>query len=61
LLTARHALALLRWLDLESGVLLVSLTAFVWVFFGTGRKWLALLGTSVMCISRSPICCLNPN
>lgn len=33
---------LMRWLDIAVGVMLVSLTAFVWVFFGTGNKWLAL-------------------
>ena len=29
-------------LDIAVGIMLVSLTAFVWVYFGTGRKWLAL-------------------
>ena len=33
---------LMRWLDIAVGVMMVSLTAFVWVFFGTGTKWLAL-------------------
>jgi len=31
-----------RLLDTAVGILLVSLTAFIWNFFGTGRKWLAL-------------------
>lgn len=33
----------MRGLDIAVGVMLVSLTAFVWVYFGTGNKWLALL------------------
>jgi two-component system sensor kinase FixL len=33
---------LMRWLDIAVGVMLISLTAFVGVFFGTGNKWLAL-------------------
>lgn len=31
-----------RLLDTAVGILLVSLTAFIWSYFGTGRKWLAL-------------------
>ena len=31
-----------RWLDTAVGVMLLSLTAFIWVYFGTGRKRLAL-------------------
>ena len=31
-----------RLLDAAVGILLVSLTAFIWSYFGTGRKWLAL-------------------
>jgi len=27
-----------RWLDTAVGVMLLSLTAFIWVYFGTGRK-----------------------
>lgn len=42
-------LELQRWLDFVGAALFVSLTAFVWVFLGTGRKWLALLGPVVMC------------
>jgi two-component system, LuxR family, sensor kinase FixL len=34
--------ALLPWMDVAVGVVIVSLTAFIWVFFGTGNKWLAL-------------------
>ncbi|HYN79574.1 MAG TPA: ATP-binding protein [Lamprocystis sp. (in: g-proteobacteria)] len=33
---------LMRWLDLAVGVMMVSLTAFIWVYFGTGNRWLAL-------------------
>jgi two-component system sensor kinase FixL len=40
-------LALLRWADFAVAALLVSLTAFVWVFFGTGRKWLAFLAAGL--------------
>ena len=31
-----------RLLDTAVGIMLVSLTAFIWTYFGTGRKWLAL-------------------
>jgi len=44
-------LALLRWADFAVAALLVSLTAFVWVFFGTGRKWLAFLAVGLMCFA----------
>jgi PAS domain S-box-containing protein len=33
---------LMRWMDIAVGVMIVSLTAFIWVYFGTGNKWLAL-------------------
>jgi signal transduction histidine kinase len=33
----------MRGLDIAVGVMLVSLTAFIWVYFGTGTKWLACL------------------
>lgn len=33
---------LMRLLDIAVGVMLVSLMAFIWTYFGTGRKWLAL-------------------
>ena len=32
---------LMRWLESAVGALVVSLTAFIWVYFGTGNKWLA--------------------
>ena len=31
-----------RLLDTAVGIMIVSLTAFIWNYFGTGRKWLAL-------------------
>lgn len=34
---------IMRGLDIAVGAMLVSLTAFVWVYFGTGTKWLAWL------------------
>lgn len=43
-------LELQRWLDIVGAALFLSLTAFVWVFLGTGRKWLAFLGPVVMCV-----------
>jgi two-component system, LuxR family, sensor kinase FixL len=33
----------MRGLDIAVGVMLVSLAAFVWVYFGTGNKWLGWL------------------
>jgi len=48
-------LAVLRWMDIVGGgPLIVSLIAFVYVFFGTGRKWLAFLATSLMCAALIP-------
>lgn len=46
-------LALLRWSDFAEVALIVSLTAFVWVFFGTGRKWLAVLAPGLSCVALS--------
>jgi two-component system, LuxR family, sensor kinase FixL len=34
--------ALLPWMDAVMGAVVATLTAFIWVYFGTGRKWLAL-------------------
>jgi PAS domain S-box-containing protein len=42
-------LAWLRWLDIMAALQVVTLAAFVWVFFGTGRKWLAFLGPGLSC------------
>jgi PAS domain S-box-containing protein len=33
---------LMRFLDIAVGVTLVSLMAFIWTYFGNGRRWLAL-------------------
>jgi two-component system sensor kinase FixL len=38
---------LLLFGDLGTWALLASLTGFIWVFFGTGNKWLALAGPSL--------------
>jgi len=43
-----------RWLDILGGAMLISVMAFVWVLFGTGRKWLAVLGPALICISLVP-------
>ena len=37
-----EAAALLPWMDLAMGAVFASLAAFIWVYFGTGRQWLAL-------------------
>lgn len=50
--SARY-LAQLRWSDFAEVALIVSLTAFVWVFFGTGRKWLAVLAPGLSCVALS--------
>jgi two-component system, LuxR family, sensor kinase FixL len=34
--------ALLNWLDVGAGVMIASLAAFIWVYFRTGNKWLAI-------------------
>jgi two-component system sensor kinase FixL len=46
---ARYA-AVLVWGDLATGAILASLTAFIWVFFGTGNKWLALAGPGLFAV-----------
>jgi two-component system sensor kinase FixL len=33
---------LLRWGDVGSGLMVISLAAFIWVYFRSGNKWLAL-------------------
>ena len=48
-------LEILRWMDLiGGGGIVASLAAFVRVFFGTGRKWLAWLAPCVMAVSLIP-------
>jgi signal transduction histidine kinase len=44
-------LARLRWLDIMAGAQVVTTAAFVWVFFGVGRRWLAWLASSVTCVA----------
>ncbi len=40
--TIASAAALMPWGDATVGAIFVFLTAFIWTYFGTGRKWLAL-------------------
>jgi two-component system, LuxR family, sensor kinase FixL len=40
--TIGSAAILLRWGDLTVGAIFVFLTAFIWTYLGTARKWLAL-------------------
>jgi two-component system sensor kinase FixL len=40
--TITEAAALLPWGDAAMGAVFVALTAFIWVYFGTGNTWLAL-------------------
>ncbi len=40
--TTSEAAALLPWMDTLMGAIFALLTAFIWVYFRTGRKWLAL-------------------
>src|SRR5271165_4943570 len=43
--------ALQRWGDISVGLVLASLTAFVWVFFRSGNKWLALAGPALYSVT----------
>lgn len=52
--TLADAAALLRAIDVGVGVVLVSLTGFVWVYFGTGNKWLALSVPSLYAVALIP-------
>ena len=52
--SAAEYLARLRWLDLTVGAVGVSLLLFVWKYFGTGRKWLGILGIATMSLSLTP-------
>jgi len=40
--TVAEVWPLLHWANISVAVIIVSLAAFIWVFFGTGNKWLAL-------------------
>jgi two-component system sensor kinase FixL len=42
---------ILFWGDLATWILLASLTGFIWVFFGTGNRWLALAGVSLHAVA----------
>lgn len=46
-----HYLARLRWLDIMAGAQVVTTAAFVWAFFGVGRRWLAWLASGVTCVA----------
>jgi len=48
--TIVHAESLLRALGITVGVMLVSLMAFVWVYFGYGNRWLGLAVPSLYVI-----------
>jgi two-component system, LuxR family, sensor kinase FixL len=41
--TIASAAALMPWGDATVGAIFACLTAFIWTYFGTGRKWLALV------------------
>ena len=51
--TVADAGALLRTMDAALGAIIVALTAFIWVYFGTGNKWLALAAPSLYAIGAS--------
>jgi len=42
--------ALLRWGDIGVGVMIASLTAFIWVYFRSGNKWLAFAGPGLYAV-----------
>ena len=42
-------LELQRWADFDGAAGVVCIVVFVWVFFGTGRRWLAWLGAILVC------------
>src|SRR5438046_1843916 len=48
--TIAEAAALLPWMDAAVGAVIVSLTAFIWIYFGTGNKWLALAVPSLYAV-----------
>jgi PAS domain S-box-containing protein len=41
----------LFWGDLATWIILASLTGFIWVFFGTGSRWLALAGVGLHAVA----------
>ena len=46
-----HFLELQRWADFAGAAGAISLASFVWMFFAAGRRWLALLGSGLICCS----------
>ena len=44
--------SLLRWAAVPIGIMVVSVTGFVWSFFGTGRAWLALAGSGLLLLAQ---------
>lgn len=43
----------LRWAVIPIGVMVASVTGFVWTFFGTGRKWLAVVAVGLNLLAQS--------
>jgi two-component system sensor kinase FixL len=41
----------LRWQDFAGSAVAVALVVFVWVYFGTGRRWLAFLSIGLLCLT----------
>jgi two-component system, LuxR family, sensor kinase FixL len=42
---------LLRWGDVGVGVMIASLTAFIWIYFRSGTRWLALAGPGLYAVA----------
>lgn len=40
--------ALLRWSSLPISIMVAAIAGFVWSFFGTGRPWVAIMGTALL-------------
>lgn len=47
-----HCRLLLRWASVPLALMVASVAGFVWSFFGTGRGWLALIGTSLCTVAQ---------
>ena len=47
-----HFAAILPWGSVVSWVIIASLAAFIWVFFDSGNKWLALAGPGLFAVAR---------
>lgn len=47
-----HCRLLLRWASVPLALMVASVAGFVWSFFGTGRSWLALIGTSLCTVAQ---------